>query len=121
MAYFLYMSILHPNIFIKDAKEANSFLFKDFIYLFLERGEGREKERKETLMWEKLQLVASRTRPNRGQTHNPGMCPNWELNQRPFTLWHDAQPPKHTGQGKRPLLYFSKAFRVKHLKVNIEI
>ena len=33
------------------------FFYKDFIYLFLERGEEREKEE------EKHQLVASRTRP----------------------------------------------------------
>ena len=46
------------------------------IYLFLERGEGREKERRETSVCGCL-LHAPKAR-------NPGMCPDWELNQRPF-------------------------------------
>ena len=44
----------------------NSFV-KDFTYLFLERGEGEEKE------GEKHQCVVA--------SH---VCPDWELNLRPF-------------------------------------
>ena len=52
---------------------------KDFIYAFLERGEEREKE------GEKYQcVVASRVPPTGVLAHNSGMCPDWELNQRPF-------------------------------------
>ena len=41
-----------------------SKIFKDFIYVFLERGEGREKERERDIaMREKHQSVASHTRP----------------------------------------------------------
>ena len=29
----------------------NNLFFKDFIYLFLERGEGREKERERNIDW----------------------------------------------------------------------
>ena len=49
------------------------FFFKDFIYLFLDR--GRKAEREE----EKHQcVVASRTPPTGDLARNPGMCPDWE-------------------------------------------
>ena len=56
------------------------FLFlKDVIYLFLERGEGKERE------GEKHQcVVASCVPPTRDLACNLGMCPAWQLNQRPF-------------------------------------
>ena len=52
------------------------YSFKDFIYLFLGRGEGREKEGERNInVW--LPLVC----PAPGNlAHNPGMCPDWELN-----------------------------------------
>ena len=59
-----------------------AFLKKDFIYLFLERGEEREKYReRNTKVWETGYLSC-----------NPGMHSNWELNQQPFFLWDYAQP-----------------------------
>ena len=54
--------------------------FKYFIYLFLERGEGSEKER-ERNMQEIYRLVASHRTPNGDLACNPGMCPDWESNQ----------------------------------------
>ena len=52
---------------------------KDFIYLLLERREGRKKE------GEKHQCVlASHIPPTEDLAHNPGMCPDWESNWRPF-------------------------------------
>ena len=70
-----------------------SFL-KDFIYLFLER--GREGEREE----EKHQfVVASCARPSGDVAHNPGMCPDWESNWRPFGLQASAHPLSRTSQG----------------------
>ena len=57
--------------------------FKDFIYLFLKRGEGREKKRKRN-----VDLVHTLTRD---PTHNPGPCPDRELNQGPVSLQDDAQ------------------------------
>ena len=63
----------------------DNFFKKDFIYLFLERGEGREKEReKNIIVQEKHSLVASHTPPNGDLAHNLGMCPHWEKNQPPF-------------------------------------
>ena len=52
------------------------------LFTFLERVKGRERER-ETLMCERY-IVASRTPPTGDLAHNPGMCPDWELNWRPF-------------------------------------
>ena len=73
------------NIFWKDDKghvthdlchqELIVHFFKDFIYLFLERQERREKEE------EKHQcVVASCMPPTRDLAHNPGMCSDWESN-----------------------------------------
>ena len=52
-----------------------SFFIKGFIYLFLDRGEGREKHHC---------VVASCTPPTGDPACNPGMCPDWELNRQPF-------------------------------------
>ena len=60
---------------------------KDFIYLFLERGKGREREReRETSMCSCLLRT-----PTGDLAHNPGMCPVWELNLRPFVPQFRAQ------------------------------
>ena len=76
-----------------------SFL-KDFIHLFLERGEGREKERDRNInVRHKHQLVASHTPPTgdlacnqahaltRNQTGNPSICGTM------------PNPPSHISQG----------------------
>ena len=62
---------------------------EEFTYLFLERGEGKEKVfifrergRKGEREGEKHHCVlASRTPPPGDQACNPGVCPAWELNQ----------------------------------------
>ena len=62
------------------------------LYLFLERGKGREKERERSIDVQEIhQLVASPTCPTRDLAHNPGMCPELELNQRPFGLQAGTQ------------------------------
>ena len=54
--------------------------FKIF-YLFIFRERGREGERE----GEKHQcVVASHVAPTGELAHNPGMCPDWESNWRPF-------------------------------------
>ena len=61
---------------------------KDFIYLFIFRGREREGER----VGEKHQcVVASHVPPIGDVACNPGMCPDWESNQRPFGLQVSAQ------------------------------
>ena len=56
------------------------------IYLFLERGEGREKERERHQC-----VVASCVPPTRDLACNPGMCPDWELNWQPFASQFGVQ------------------------------
>ena len=56
-------------------------------YLFLDREEGREKERERNInVW--LSLTCPRTGD---LAHNPGVCPDWESNQRPFGSQARAQ------------------------------
>ena len=71
----------------------NAF-FLDIMYLFLERGEGREKE------GEKHQCVITSCTPLTGDLAcNPGMCPDWEFNQQPFGSQPALNPLNHTSQG----------------------
>ena len=68
---------------------------KDIIYLFLDRGGGREKE------GENHQCVAApHASLTRDLAHNPGMCPDWESNQQPFSSQASAQStePHQPGQ-----------------------
>ena len=73
------------------------FLFKNHLCIFLERREGREKERERNIyVREKHQLVASRVHPDWG--------PNW----RTFALQNDTQPtePCRSGQFLTVLVLF---------------
>ena len=77
-------------------------ILKIFIYLILERGEGRKRGR-ETLMWERniswLSIVHALTG---SQSHNLDMCSDLESNLQPFTLQTNAlstepQPSEQKG------------------------
>ena len=60
-----------------------SFFFKkDFIYLFLERREGRERN---------ISVVTSLATPPGDLACNLGTCPDWERNTRPFGLQAGTQ------------------------------
>ena len=67
-----------------------SFFSKDFMYLFLERGREGERE------GEKPRCGVASPIPSTGDlAHNPGMCPDWDSNQRPFDLQagtHSTEP-----------------------------
>ena len=64
---------------------SNYTFFKGFYYLFLE-GTREETE------GEKYQrVVASDTHPHWDLARNPGTCPDWESNCRPFGLQAGAQ------------------------------
>ena len=70
------------------------------MYLFLSRGERREKE------VEKHQcVVASHVPPTGDLASNPGMCPDWESNLRPFGSQSGVQStePHQPGQCSRVL------------------
>ena len=75
----------------------NLFLFfKTFIYLFLERGEGREKEGERNI---NVRLPLMRP-PTGDLACNPGMCPDWESNWQPFGSQDSTQftEPHQPGQ-----------------------
>ena len=77
--------------------------FKYFIYLFLETAEGRKEERERNIhVLEKHRPVASCTPLGGDPAHNPGMCPDWESNQRPF----GSQAGTQSTEPYQPGLYF---------------
>ena len=92
-----------------------SFLFfLKILFTFRERrGEEREKERERNInVWEIHQSVASRMPPTGDPTSNPGMRPDWESNQWPFSSQASAQStethqPGHDwlSRGKKSLVY----------------
>ena len=73
------IKILFTNIF---------FPFQRF-YLFTFR--EREREGDKQYMRETHRSVASSTPPNGDLAPIPGMCPDWELNQRPLSWQAGAQ------------------------------
>ena len=58
--------------------------------LILEREgrRGRKRER-EKHQYERETSVTSSMHLTWGLTHNPGMCPDWELNPQYFGIWDD--------------------------------
>ena len=74
------------------------FFFKDCVYLYLDRKEGRERERERNInVW--LHLM----NPTGGKlAQNSGMCPDWESNRQPFGLQASAQ----STEPHQPVLYF---------------
>ena len=69
-------------------------IFEDFIYLLLEREGGKKRER-ETSVWERnIDRLPLACTPTGAPTHNPGMCPVWELNQWPSVFRTTLQPAR---------------------------
>ena len=75
-----------------------SFYKKILFIYFRERGSEGEREGQKHQC-----VVASRVPPTRDLACNPGMCPDWESNQRPFGSQAGAQ----TAEPHQPWLYFS--------------
>ena len=65
------------------------YCLKDFIYLFLERGKGGRKRGRDTSMSERFGCLLHA--PNGDLASNPGMRPDWESNQRHFSLQAGTQ------------------------------
>ena len=79
-------------------------VFKGFIYLFF-RERGREGESE----GEKHQCVgASHVAPTGDLACNPGMCPDWDSNGRPFGLQPVLSPLSYTSQGSFTFLMIQK-------------
>ena len=72
---------------------------KKRFYLFLERGEEREKEREKNTYVQRETSVASCMPPTVELAHYPGIRPGWESNLWIFSLQAGAQPTKPHHQG----------------------
>ena len=73
------------------------YLFFSRFYLLIFRERGKEGERE----GEKHQSVVASSAPPTGDlARNPGMCPDWELNRRPFGPQPALNPLSYTGQGQ---------------------
>ena len=98
-------------------------LFKNlFIYLFLERGEGKKRGKHQC-------VVASRAPPTGDLAHNPGMCPDYESNQWPFGLQASTQSTEPHQPGLNAVIknqlwenlpISSQFFKVTHLQQKSE-
>ena len=83
--------------------------FKILFILFLDRGEGKEKE------GEKHQCVVVFHVPPTGDLAcDTGMCPDWESNRQPCGLQATPvfNPLSHTSQGERG--YFSYSYLIQN-------
>ena len=77
------------------------FFLRFYLFIFRERGKKGERE------GEKHQcVVASYMSPSGDLAHNPGMCPDWELNWWPFALQPAFNPLSHTSKGLGYFLMF---------------
>ena len=92
-------------------------MFLRFIYLFLERGEGREKEREKNVH---VQLVASHTPPTGDLARNPDMCPEWELNLLPFGSQASTQSTEPHQPGHNIGNHFNSKFQKVALGLGVE-
>ena len=102
---FVVPLITYPDDTVTDRApqpglKLNIYIYiKDLINSFVFRLRGKEKER------EKQQcVVASRVPPTGNLARNPGMCPDWEQNQRPFGSQAGAQSTEPHQPGLK--LYF---------------
>ena len=106
ISYFIKLFFLIPRIKKKDAltftgktKALNAFIFQRF-YLFIFRGGKGWRKGSTDDVWEKHRSVVFCTPPTGDLAHNPGMCPDQESNQWPFSLQADTQStePHQPGQ-----------------------
>ena len=76
------------------------YFFKDLIYLFSERGEGRGKERERNIdVWEQHLLVVSCSPPTGDLAHSTSMCSDRDWNSELLVHRLVLNPLSHTSQG----------------------
>ena len=86
----VFYSIVQSVSFSIKSWHQYTYFFKRFLkFIFGER--GREGEKHQC-------VVASRAPPTGDLAHNPGTCPVWEWNRRPFVYKPALNPLSHTSQ-----------------------
>ena len=68
------------------------YFLKDFYLFIFREGKGGKHQR----------VVVSHVPPIGNPASNPGLCPDWELNQRPF----DSQAGTQSTEPNQPELFF---------------
>ena len=102
----IFISTISLRIYLNDYK--NKFFFpkkRFYIFIFIQRErEGEREGEKHHNVWLPLTCPLLGTWP----THNPGMCPDWELNWRPFGSQAGTQSTEPHQPGLK-----SKLFRIR--------
>ena len=101
--------------FISDYLMEKTFFWKKILLSYLERERNGGRQRG------KHWLVVSRMPPTADLASNPGMCPDWELNQWHLGLQDNAQTPSHTSQGRKDFYIYQKTLQSisKHLGIKV--
>ena len=97
----LFLGSLFCSIGLYVCLYASTMLFfkKYFIYLFLERGEGREEKERSINEREKYWWIASHMHPYQGLNMQPRYVPWPGIEPATFALQYDNQPTEpHAGQ-----------------------
>ena len=89
-----------------------SILFFKILFIFRERGREGESERN-------INVWLPLARPPLGLACNPGMCPDWESNQRPFGPQPMLNPLSYTSQGISILFHQLQFDGIIHYKLCI--
>ena len=91
--------IIPEKKYMGNLNHYSFFKKKILLIYFLEKGREGERE------GEKRQCVVVSSAPPTGDlARNPGMCPDWESNRRPFDSQAGTQPLSHTSQGSTIIL-----------------
>ena len=93
---------MNVNYNRKKLKKRNDLILLFFFFRLYLRREGSEKERERNInVQETHRSVDSCTPPTGDLACNPGMCPDRELNRRPFDLQASTQPTEPHQPGLR--------------------
>ena len=90
-------------------------IFKEFVYLVLERGEGGKRWRKASVWERNVGWLALTCEPNRDLPHNPGMSPGppeLESNRQPFLCWDIAAQPTESCGSVLKLHFYQEPIRI---------
>ena len=83
------------------------FLKRFYLFTFTERGREGEREGEKHQCVRDTSISCSWMYPTEDLAHYPGICPDWELNQRPFILQAGTQFTKPHQPGLDTFFYFT--------------